>query len=138
MSRDSHTLSRHKHYVVCHDLFWPRIELKHLRECLGLASDVSDTQLELAARASMDVAAREFADWRRRLRERGYRRLSDVAGHEQGRALSTCYLRRVQAQTRWSLAHQFRETVANGGSRTAVILYCPAGGRVSSSRRRSS
>ena len=78
------------------DPFWPRIELATLRARLGLAGTVSDTRLEVAARAAALLAAGEFADWRRVLRARGYRRLSDLARHEHGKALSTCYLRQVE------------------------------------------
>ena len=91
-------------YLVCHDLFWPRIEVEALRERLGLSADISDTQLEVAARTSVELAAQEYAQWRRCLRELGYRRLTDVAGHAQGRALSVCYLRRVEVGIRKALA----------------------------------
>ena len=79
------------------DPFWPRIDLSILRTRLGLTRAVSDTRLEVAARAAVLLAASEFANWRRILRARGYRRLSELAGHEHGRALSTCYLRQVEA-----------------------------------------
>ncbi|MBA1205225.1 head completion/stabilization protein [Pseudomonas capeferrum] len=79
------------------DPFWPRIDLSSLRARLGLNDSVSDTRLEVAARAAAIKAASEFACWRRSLRARGYRCLSDLEGHEQGRALSTCYLRQVEA-----------------------------------------
>lgn len=140
MSRDSYVPfeCRPKRYLVYHDPFWPRIELGRLRERLGLSSQVSDTRLELAARGSMEVAAREFADWRRCLRERGYRRLIDVDGHEQGRALSICYLRLVEARTRWSLAQQVRETTVSGAGSEALGGQCLTGRWVNSSRRRSS
>ena len=127
-----------KRYLVYHDPFWPRIELGWLRERLGLSLDVSDTRLELAGRVSMEVAAREFANWRRCLRERGYRRLIDVDSHEQGRALSICYLRLVEARTRWSLAQQVRETTVSGTASEARKGQCLTGRWVNSSRRRSS
>ena len=139
MNRDSRASPDrpHNRYLVYHDPFWPRIELGRLRECLGLSSGISDTQLEVAARASMELAALEFADWRRCLRAHGYRRLSDIDGHEQGRALSICYMRLVEAQTRWSLAQQVRETTVSGVGRDARKGHYLAGRWVNSSRRRS-
>lgn len=35
--------------------------------------------------------------------ERGYKRLEDVAGHDQGRALRVCYVRFVEAAVMYSL-----------------------------------
>lgn len=142
MSRDAynrnHEHGQPKRYLMCQDPFWPRVELGQLRARLGLCADISDTQLEVAARVSMEVAAQEFADWRRCLRERGYRQLADVAGHEHGRALSNCYLRLVEGWTRLTLRRQTREIIVDGASRAATAPHCSADPQVSSSRRRSS
>lgn len=107
-------------YLACHDLFWPRIELDVLRNRLHLPPEISDTQLEVAARTSVELAAQELAQWRRCLRERGYRRLIDVARHDQGRALSTCYLRLVEAGTRSALARHVTEVALGAPLRKEV------------------
>lgn len=79
------------HFPDCHDPFWPRIELRALRERLRLGEEVSEARLILAVRCAAIAAAQEFARWRAALRARGYKRLEDLAGHAQGRALSLCY-----------------------------------------------
>lgn len=84
-------------FADCHDPFWPRVDLATLRERLNLQRPVSEAALEVAARCAAIDAAREFARWRAVLRERGYKRLEDVAGHDQGRALRVCYIRFVEA-----------------------------------------
>ena len=86
-----------------HDPFWPRVDLGRLRERLNLPWPVSEAALEVAARCAAIDAAREFACWRAALRERGYKRLEDVAGHDQGRALRVCYIRFVEAAVMYSL-----------------------------------
>jgi hypothetical protein len=86
-----------EHVVDCHDPFWPRVDMCRLRERLTLQGDVSEAALEVAARCAVIEAAGEFARWRSALRERGYRRLEDVSGHDHGRALLVCYLRFVEA-----------------------------------------
>ena len=80
-----------------HDQFWPRVDLGRLHERLKLQQPVSDAALEVAARCAVIAAASEFARWRAALRERGYQRLEDVAGHDHGRALHVCYTRFVEA-----------------------------------------
>jgi hypothetical protein len=81
----------------CHDPFWPRLELAALRERLQLRPDTSQAHFEVAAQCAAIDAAREFARWRAALRERGYKRLEDVSGHDHGRALLVCYTRFVEA-----------------------------------------
>ncbi|MEX5624036.1 head completion/stabilization protein, partial [Pseudomonas syringae] len=71
-------------YADSHDPFWPRLDLGRLRERLNLPWPVSEAALEVAARCAAIDAAREFACWRAALRELGYKRLEDVAGHDQG------------------------------------------------------
>jgi hypothetical protein len=73
------------------------VELDRLRERLNLKRPVSEAVLEVAARCAAIDAAREFARWRAVLREQGYKRLEDVAGHDHGRALQVCYIRFVEA-----------------------------------------
>ncbi|ABY99598.1 head completion/stabilization protein [Pseudomonas sp. SbB1] len=90
-------------FADCHDPFWPRVDLDRLRERLQLQRPVSEAVLELAARCAAIDAAREFARWRAVLRDRGYKRLEDVAGHEHGRALRVCYIRFVEAAVMHSL-----------------------------------
>lgn len=109
-----------RRYLACHDPFWPRIELQALRQRLQLPGHISDTQLELAAWEGVDIAAREFATWRRCLRERGYRRLADVSGHAHGRALSICYLRLVEAATRRALVRHAMPAI---NSRQCEVPY---------------
>jgi hypothetical protein len=94
---------RSPRFADCHDPFWPRLDLATLRERLNLPQPVSEAALEVAARCAAIDAAREFARWRAVLRERGYKRLEDVAGHDQGRALRVCYLRFVEAAVLHSL-----------------------------------
>ncbi|WP_245586745.1 head completion/stabilization protein [Pseudomonas cremoricolorata] len=86
-----------------HDPFWPRISLNDLRSRLGVGNEVSEAQLLVAARGAAMTAAREFAQWRHSLRERGFRRLETLAGHAPGRALQRCYLRSVEMATRRAL-----------------------------------
>ncbi|KAF4559613.1 MULTISPECIES: head completion/stabilization protein [Pseudomonas] len=88
---------RLRRYADCHAPFWPRVDLDRLRERLNLKRPVSEAVLEVAARCAAIDAAREFARWRAVLRERGYKRLEDVAGHDHGRALQVCYIRFVEA-----------------------------------------
>ncbi|MGV8737378.1 MAG: head completion/stabilization protein [Pseudomonas asiatica] len=88
---------RLRRFADGHDPFWPRVELDRLRERLNLKRPVSEAVLEVAARCAAIDAAREFARWRAVLRERGYKRLEDVAGHDHGRALRVCYIRFVEA-----------------------------------------
>ncbi|MFF7062340.1 head completion/stabilization protein [Pseudomonas sp. NPDC008258] len=90
-------------YADSHDPFWPRVDLGRLRERLSFQRPVSEAALEVAARCAAIDAAREFAHWRAVLRERGYKRLEDVAGHDQGRALRVCYIRFVEAAVMYSL-----------------------------------
>ena len=90
-------------FADCHDPFWPRVDLGTLRERLNLQRPVSDAALEVAARCAAIDAAREFARWRAVLRELGYKRLEDVAGHDHGRALRVCYIRFVEAAVMYSL-----------------------------------
>ena len=90
-------------YADSHDPFWPRVDLGRLRERLSVLRPVSETALEVAARCAAIDAAREFARWRAVLRERGYKRLEDVTGHDQGRALRVCYIRFVEAAVLYSL-----------------------------------
>jgi len=90
-------------YADNHDPFWPRVDLGRLRERLNLPWPVSEAALEVAARCAAIDAAHEFACWRAALRARGYKRLEDVAGHDQGRALRVCYIRFVEAAVMYSL-----------------------------------
>jgi len=90
-------------FADCHDPFWPRVDIGRLRERLKLQRPVSEAALEVAARCAAIDAAREFARWRTVLRERGYKRLEDVAGHDHGRALRVCYIRFVEAAILYSL-----------------------------------
>ncbi|MEG8199824.1 head completion/stabilization protein [Pseudomonas sp. 5FOS] len=90
-------------FADCHDPFWPRLDLGRLRERLNLRRPVSEAALEVAARCAAIDAAREFARWRAVLRERGYKRLEDVAGHDQGRALRVCYICFVEAAVLYNL-----------------------------------
>lgn len=95
--------SRLPRFADDHDPFWPRVDLATLRKRLNLQWPVSEAALEVAARCAAIDAAREFARWRSVLRERGYKRLEDVAGHDQGRALRVCYIRFVEAAVRYTL-----------------------------------
>jgi hypothetical protein len=88
------------HRLACHDPFWPPIELEGLRNHLQLSVPISDARLEVAALAAAHKAADEFAEWRRILRARGYKRLGDLASHER---LTRCYLLAVQAHTQRAL-----------------------------------
>lgn len=90
-------------FADSHDPFWPRVDLGQLRERLNLQQPVSEAALEVAARCAAIEAAREFARWRAVLRERGYKRLEDVNGHDHGRALRVCYLRFVEAAVMYNL-----------------------------------
>ncbi|WP_416194359.1 head completion/stabilization protein [Pseudomonas putida] len=99
----------------CHDPFWPRIELSVLRERLALDAQVSDARLGLAVRCAAIAAAREFATWRAALRGRGYQRLEDLASHRQGRALSLCYSRYLEAAAMKALAHTSEQRKAEKG-----------------------
>ncbi len=107
------------HFPDCHDPFWPRIELRALRERLRLGDDVSEARLVLAVRCAGIAAAQEFARWRAALRARGYKRLEDLAGHTQGRALSVCYRCFIAAAV-WRTLHgerffrAFSEEVEHG------------------------
>ncbi|WP_312935530.1 head completion/stabilization protein [Pseudomonas sp.] len=92
-------------YADDHDPFWPRTELHALRGQLGLDESVTDAQLQLAARSAAITAAREFAQWRRVLRDRGFKRLEDIAAHAPGRVLSRCYRECLKRATRCALAH---------------------------------
>lgn len=103
-------------FADCHDPFWPRVDLGSLRERLNLQRPVSDAALEVAARCAAIDAAREFARWRAALRERGYKRLEDVAGHDQGRALRVCYIFYVEA----AVMHSLGSTVYLRGSRRGL------------------
>lgn len=105
-----------RRYLACHDPFWPSIDLASLRQRLALGAHISETQLTLAVHCAVAVAMDEFANWRRALRARGYRRLGDVSGHEHGRALSVCYLRLVEAGTRRTLTQQVQQAITGGGS----------------------
>lgn len=111
MSNDS----LYPRFADCHDPFWPRVDLGRLRERLQLQKPVSEAALEVAARCAAIDAAREFARWRAVLRERGYKRLEDVAGHDQGRALRVCYLRFVEAAVMYSLGSTAYRPVARRG-----------------------
>lgn len=102
-------------FADCHDPFWPRVDLGRLREHLQLPRSVSDAALEVAARCAAIEAAREFACWRSVLRERGYKRLEDVAGHDHGRALRVCYIRFVEAAVMYSLGSTACLPVPRGG-----------------------
>ncbi|MDN5507455.1 MAG: head completion/stabilization protein [Pseudomonas sp.] len=86
--------------LTCDDPFWPSINLRELRQHLALCGAISDTRLEVAARAAAHKAGREFAQWRRVLRDRGYKRLEDMASHQ---LLSGCYRRAVEANTHLAL-----------------------------------
>ncbi|MFS0826805.1 head completion/stabilization protein [Pseudomonas phoenicis] len=92
-----------KRYADHHDPFWPRVDLDTLRARLALHASVSDAQLHLAACSAAITAAQEFAEWRRALRARGFKRLDDLAGHATGRALSRCYLQYLERATRRAL-----------------------------------
>lgn len=94
------------HLEACadaHDPFWPRVSLNDLRSRLGVGVEVTEAQLQIAARSAAMTAAWEFAQWRRALRERGFRRLETLGAHAQGRALLRCYLRSVELATRRAL-----------------------------------
>lgn len=103
-----------RRYLACHDPFWPRVDLTLLRQRLALETATSETQLVLAAQSAVAIAMCEFAKWRRVLRMRGYHCLADLGGHAQGRALSICYLRLVEAGTRRALASHVKEIPASG------------------------
>nr|WP_314489997.1 head completion/stabilization protein [uncultured Pseudomonas sp.] len=92
-----------KRYADCHDPFWPRIDLATLRSRLSLHASVSDAQLHLAACSAAITAAQEFAEWRRALRARGFKRLEDLAGHASGQALSRCYRQCLERATQRAL-----------------------------------
>lgn len=92
----------HRHIGLSDDPFWPRINLLELRRSLALTWHVSDARLEVAARTAADKAGGEFAQWRRVLRSRGYKRLEDLASHQR---LSRCYRRAVEANARLALAN---------------------------------
>ncbi|MBK5000298.1 head completion/stabilization protein [Pseudomonas sp. S31] len=96
----------------CHDPFWPRIDLPVLRKRLALEARVSDAGLGLAVRCAAIEAAKEFATWRTALRGRGYQRLEDIGGHRQGRALSLCYVRYLEAAVMKALASTGQLSVA--------------------------
>ncbi|WP_049870567.1 head completion/stabilization protein [Pseudomonas cremoricolorata] len=93
-----------------YDPFWPRIKLNDLRNRLALGDEVSEAQLLVAARGAAMTAAREFAQWRYCLRERGIRRLETLVGHAPGRALQRCYLRCVEMATRRALLKGIERT----------------------------
>ncbi|WP_459206072.1 head completion/stabilization protein [Pseudomonas sp. MLB6B] len=92
-----------KRYADCHDPFWPRVDLATLRERLSLHASVSDAQLYLAACGAAITAAQEFAQWRRALRARGFKRLEDLAGHASGQTLSRCYRQYLEYETQRAL-----------------------------------
>ncbi|HDS1819237.1 TPA: head completion/stabilization protein [Pseudomonas putida] len=98
----------------CHDPFWPRLDLAVLRERLHLRREISEAQLEVAARCAAIDAAREFARWRAALRERGYKRLEEVSGHDHGRALLVCYTRFVEGAVLRSVTR--RQALCRGGA----------------------
>ncbi|MFJ7814055.1 head completion/stabilization protein [Pseudomonas asiatica] len=108
--------SRLPRFADCHDPFWPRVDLGRLRERLKLQRPVSEAALEVAARCAAIDAAREFARWRAVLRDRGYKRLEDVAGHDQGRALRVCYIRFVEAAVMHSLGSNSYQPAAHRGA----------------------
>ena len=99
----------------CHDPFWPRLELAALRERLQLQPGTSQAHFEVAAQCAAIDAAREFARWRAALRERGYKRLEDVSGHDHGRALLVCYTRFVEASILRSLRSATHRQVSHKG-----------------------
>ncbi|MDH4551493.1 head completion/stabilization protein [Pseudomonas sp. BN607] len=106
-------------FADSHDPFWPRVDLGRLRERLQLQESVSEVALEVAARCAAIDAAREFARWRAVLRDQGYKRLEDVAGHDHGRALRVCYIRFVEAAVMYSLRSAACQPVPRGGKPNA-------------------
>jgi hypothetical protein len=113
---DAEAVINRARFPDCHDPFWPRIELNALRERLRLSDDVSEVRLALAARCAAIAAAQEFARWRAALRSRGYKRLEDLAGHTQGRALSACYSCFIAASVLRTLhAEHFGQALPEGG-----------------------
>lgn len=104
------------HLLASNDPFWPSIDLVELRANLLLTSLISDARLEVAAQVATHKVAGEFAQWRRVLRARGFKRLEDLASHQQ---LSRCYRCAVEAHAKQALAHNVhvveRQAGANGG-----------------------
>lgn len=91
--------------LVSDDPFWPSISLLKLRRQLLLPPSVSDARLEVAAQIAVRKADGEFAQWRRVLRARGYKRLQDLKAHSQ---LSCCYTHAVEAYANKALQHNVR------------------------------
>lgn len=100
------------------DPFWPSINLRELRQHLALTCAISDTRLEVAARAAAHKAGGEFAQWRRVLRDRGYKRLEDMASHQ---LLSGCYRRAVEANTHLALESDVLLVACRPGSNGAPV-----------------
>lgn len=94
-----------RHVLVSDDPFWPSISLLELRRQLLLPPSVSDARLEVAAQMAARKAGGDFAQWRRVLRARGYKRLHDLRAH--GR-LSYCYSQAVEAYAYKALQHNVR------------------------------
>ncbi|MGH8484151.1 MAG: head completion/stabilization protein [Pseudomonas sp.] len=95
------------------DPFWPSISLLALRRQLLLSPSVSDARLEVAAQMATRKAGEEFAQWRRVLRARGYKRLQDLKAHSQ---LSYCYTHAVEAYASKALQHNVRVVERQRGS----------------------
>ncbi|QBF26181.1 phage head protein [Pseudomonas tructae] len=102
--------------LIHHDPFWPKVEVKVLRERLRLAPATSDARLRVAAHSAMIQVAREFAQWRWQLRERGYKQLADLREGDGG-SLNVCYLHAVVEHTRKALQayHQSIDLEVPGG-----------------------
>ncbi|MDD1012132.1 head completion/stabilization protein [Pseudomonas rubra] len=103
--------------VLSHqDPFWPKVEVKVLREHLRLTPATSDARLRVAAHSAMIQVAREFAQWRWQLRDRGYKQLADLCDGDSC-SLNFCYLRALVEHTRKALQ----------AYRLSIDLEAPAG-----------
>ncbi|MBH3428262.1 head completion/stabilization protein [Pseudomonas alkylphenolica] len=96
---------RRRDLLVSDDPFWPSISLLRLRRQLLLPPSVSDARLEVAAQIAVRKAGGEFAQWRRVLRARGYKRLQDMKAHG---PLSCCYVHAVEAYAIKALQYNVR------------------------------
>lgn len=111
-TNDTAELIHRRDLLASDDPFWPSISLLELRRHLLLPPSVSDARLEVAAQMATRKAAGDFAQWRRVLRARGYKRLRDLCAH--GR-LSYCYTQAVEAYAYKALQHNVRVVLHQRG-----------------------
>ncbi|WP_371924731.1 head completion/stabilization protein [Pseudomonas sp. R5(2019)] len=94
------------------DPFWPSIDLDNLRQQLQIPPAISDARLEVAAIGAVIRVNREFGQWRRGLKLKGYNCLEQLRAEPEDETpvLVRCYLKAVAAQTALELESHFRET----------------------------